>query len=117
MQDTGLVPAYSWGELFHRVGDRDDYEERRNILPSTSRSNRDDVTTRHQYLERLVMGLAGGAALTIPMLVMVLRKDLLTSLLTTSVATMLFAGALALFGTRLKWETVLASVVAYAAWD
>lgn len=68
-----------------------------------------------QLWERLWMGILGGLALIGPMLLMVLHKDLLTTLVTTSVATLLFAVALALLGTRLRGETVLASVAAYAA--
>lgn len=60
------------------------------------------------------MGLLGGLALISPMLLMVLHQDLLTTLLTVSVSTILFAGALAFF-TRLQGETMLASVAAYAA--
>jgi hypothetical protein len=70
---------------------------------------------RNLVLERLVMVLAGGAALIVPTVIMVPHKDLLTTLVVTSVATVMFAGALALFGTKLKGETVLASVAAYAA--
>jgi hypothetical protein len=118
MRDAGLVPTNdgpSLEVLYGRAEDRDNYEQRINILPGASRHSRQDIVTKRQYLERLGMGLAGGTALIIPMLIMVLRNDLITTLVTTAVATMLFAGALALLGTRLKGETVLASVAAYAA--
>ncbi|KAK4442520.1 hypothetical protein QBC34DRAFT_24554 [Podospora aff. communis PSN243] len=118
MYDANLVPMKdgpSWGILFSSAVDKEDYERRSNILPGASRHDRHNVMTRKLYLERLGMGLVGGLALIIPMVIMVLQKDLVTTLITTSVATMLFAGGLALLGTRLKGETVLASVAAYAA--
>ncbi|KAK0708059.1 hypothetical protein B0H67DRAFT_327235 [Lasiosphaeris hirsuta] len=116
MRDAGLVPEKDWEKLLARVkGEKKLYKKRYNILPSVSRNDRGDVMTRNLSLERLGMGLAGGAALIVPMLIMVLHKDLVTTLVTTSVATMLFAGGLALLGTKLRGETVLASVAAYAA--
>ncbi|KAK0616196.1 hypothetical protein B0T14DRAFT_567817 [Immersiella caudata] len=118
MRDANLVPMEdgpTFGILFSKAANKRDYEDGFNILPGASRHDRHNVTTRRDYLERLGMGLAGGLALIIPMLIMVLQKDLVTTLVTTSVATMLFAGGLALLGTRLKGETVLASVAAYAA--
>ncbi|KAK1751254.1 hypothetical protein QBC47DRAFT_391504 [Echria macrotheca] len=121
MRDAGLLPVkgkddLSWDDLYHRVKvDRDRYHDLQNVLPSQSRSRRHDAILANLYLDRLVMGLAGGTALIAPMLIMVLHKDLVTTLVTTTAATMLFAGALALLGTKLKGETVLASVAAYAA--
>jgi hypothetical protein len=121
MRDAALVPMkgeddLSWQSLYHRVDeDRERYRELENVLPCESRSSRWNMIERNLILERLAMGLAGGAALIVPMVIMVLHNDLLTTLLTTGVATMVFAGVLALFGKNLKGETVLGSVAAYTA--
>jgi hypothetical protein len=112
MQDAGLIPE---GQPPSPAEDRAAYDRRQNILPGVSRSEHQQKSDLFRFLERLGMGLGGGIALIVPMLVMVLRDDVLTQLLTTTVATMLFAGALAIFGRNLKGETVLASVAAYAA--
>lgn len=59
------------------------------------------------------MALIGGLSLISPMLIMVLHKDLLTTLLTTSISVLIFGFILALY---LKSpETVMGVVAAYAA--
>jgi len=65
--------------------------------------------------ERLWMGAFGGVAVIAPMLIMSLHRDLKTSLITSSVATMLFALELALHGENLKGQEVLGATAAYAA--
>jgi VIT1/CCC1 family predicted Fe2+/Mn2+ transporter len=121
MRDASLVPAkgsenLSWDDLYKgAIRDRLRYKGCQNVLPCESRGERWKAVSMKLYLERLAMGLAGGAALIAPMVIMVLKKDLVTTLVTTTVATMLFAGGLALLGTKLKGEMVLASVAAYAA--
>jgi hypothetical protein len=85
-----------------------------NILPGSSRGHYNARIYLAHFSERITMGLLGGLALIGPMLLMVLHKDLLTTLLTVGVSTILFAAALSVF-TQLQGETVLASVAAYAA--
>lgn len=57
----------------------------------------------------------GGIALIVPMLLMTLRNDLRTSLITASVVTAIFAVILALSGRDLGWKDVLAATAADAA--
>ncbi|KKA22965.1 hypothetical protein T310_3016 [Rasamsonia emersonii CBS 393.64] len=85
-----------------------------NILPGFSRGEYNTRIDLANFWERITMGLLGGLALIGPMLLMVLHKDLLTTLVTASVSTILFAVALSFF-TQLQGQTVLASVAAYAA--
>jgi hypothetical protein len=65
--------------------------------------------------ERLWMGAFGGIALIGPMHLMVLHRDLHTSIITASVATTLFAIFLAVTARNLAGKDVLAAVAAYAA--
>ena len=67
------------------------------------------------FWERLWMGGFGGIALIGPMLLMVLRRDLNTSIITASVATVLFAIFLAVTARSLAGKDVLAAVATYAA--
>lgn len=67
------------------------------------------------YGERLWMGAFGGIALIGPMLLMVLRRDLNTSIITACVATTLFIIILSLAGKDLRGKNVLAAAAAYAA--
>jgi hypothetical protein len=64
---------------------------------------------------RVVMALFGGASLIIHMLVMTLHPSQNTSLITTSVATFVFAIALALEATDTAGKDVLAATAAYTA--
>ena len=117
MNESGIIPPSSDD---HPVKLRPPRDQRLkeghfyNILPGSSRGNLNQRIDLAHFWERITMGLLGGLALISPMLLMVLHKDLLTTLLTVSVSTILFAAALAFF-TRLPGETVLASVAAYAA--
>lgn len=85
-----------------------------NILPGSSRGNYNARIDLGHFWERITMGLLGGIAFIAPMLMMVLHQDLLTTLITVSASTILFAAALSFF-TQLQGEKVLASVAAYAA--
>jgi hypothetical protein len=67
------------------------------------------------FWERLWMGGFGGTALIGPMLLMVLRRDSHTSIITASVATFLFASFPAVAVRILEGKDVLAAVAAYAA--
>ncbi|RYO80264.1 hypothetical protein DL766_007822 [Monosporascus sp. MC13-8B] len=67
------------------------------------------------FLNRLMMGTFGGLALIIPMLIMALLPGLKTSLITSSVATVLFASGVAEYADNAAGKDVLAAVAAYAA--
>ncbi|RYP68829.1 hypothetical protein DL771_006447 [Monosporascus sp. 5C6A] len=67
------------------------------------------------FLHRLVMGSFGGLALIIPMLIMALLPGLKTSLITSSVATVLFASLIARYEDNAAGKDILAAVAAYAA--
>jgi hypothetical protein len=95
--------------------DPGNFQDGENILPGTSRGEYNEMIKLAQFRDRFTLGLLGGLALIAPMLLMVLRKDLLTTLLTASVSTILFAAALAFFFPDLKGETVLGAVAGYAA--
>jgi hypothetical protein len=70
---------------------------------------------KQAFSERLWMGAFGGIALIGPMLLMSLHRDLKTSLITCSAATVLFAVVLAILGKSLKGQEVLGATAAYAA--
>ena len=112
MRGASLLPN---GGTDLRATDGYLYNNRNNILPGLSRGEHIAAARAALTWERLWMGLLGGLALIAPMLIMVLHKDLLTTLLTASVATVLFAGAMALLASETRGETVLAAVAAYAA--
>lgn len=67
------------------------------------------------FTGRILMAMFGGAALIGPMLIMTLHRSLNTSLITVSVATILFALLLALYATDSEGKDVLAATAAYAA--
>ena len=73
------------------------------------------MENRISFLSRLVMALFGGLALIAPTLIMALHPSLQTSLITTSIATFLFALALAFGATDSSGKDVLAATAAYAA--
>jgi hypothetical protein len=70
---------------------------------------------RKAYTERLIMGLFGGLALIGPMLIMVLKPSQTASLITVSVATIIFSLVLAKFATDSAAKDVLGATAAYAA--
>lgn len=70
---------------------------------------------KHDSLERLFLGSFGGIMLIGPMLLMVLNYSRNTTLITTSVATVLFTLMLAVFAHGMAGKDVLAAVAAYAA--
>lgn len=115
LSDPTGAGSEDYRRLKKGINDRGDYDRGFNILPRTSRHTRNEGERLAMTLERFRMGILGGLALIGPMLIMVLHKGLLTSLLTTSIATLLFAGALSCWGQSTKGETDLAMVAAYAA--
>ena len=65
--------------------------------------------------ERIIMAMFGGVALITPMLIMTLHPSTNVSLITTSLATFLFALILAFGATESAGKDVLAATAAYAA--
>lgn len=120
LREHNMIPVPTdppgWLRRVEKNIDEDqEWDRSRCILPGGSRSQRQEFIERKGLVERLTMGIAGGTAMIVPMLIMVLHKDLLTTLLVTSVSTLAFAGLLAIGGQGLKGDTVLAAVAAYAA--
>jgi hypothetical protein len=74
-----------------------------------------DERLRASLVSRLSMALFGAIALISPTLIMSLRSSLHTSLITTSVATVLFGLALAFGATDSSGKDVLAATSAYCA--
>lgn len=70
---------------------------------------------KQAFTERIWMGALGGIAVIGPMLLMSLHRTLVASLVTSSVATVLFTLVLALGARNLKGQEVLGAVAAYAA--
>lgn len=64
---------------------------------------------------RFHMALFGGLALITPMLIMANKQGLISTLVTTSVATVIFAAAIVVIGDDLSGKDVLASTAAYTA--
>jgi len=64
---------------------------------------------------RLHMALLGGVALITPMLIMALYPGLVVNLVTTSVATVIFAVLVVVIGTDASGKDILASTAAYSA--
>ena len=116
MDDIEVIPTSTSDHpvRLSRPDDRTKFKEGYNILPGASRGHYNARIDLAFFWQRITMGFLGGLALIGPMLFMVLYKDLLATLLTVSVSTIVFAAALAFF-TQLRGETVLASVAAYAA--
>ncbi|KAL5313045.1 hypothetical protein ACEPPN_019472 [Leptodophora sp. 'Broadleaf-Isolate-01'] len=84
-------------------------------LRELDRKRRQDIAQKSALSSRLVMALFGGIALIAPMLVMVFHPSRSVSLITSSLATFLFAIILA-FGARdSTGKDVLAATAAYTA--
>ena len=81
-------------------------------LDSLGRQRRSEETA---LTERLVMAMFGGVALIAPMLIMTLHPSRNVSLITTSLATFIFALFLAVGATNSAGKDVLAATAAYAA--
>ena len=76
---------------------------------------RESRARKHAFTARLRMALFGGMALIGPMLLMALVAGKTASLVTASVATVLFALTLAFFASDSLGKDVLAATAAYAA--
>jgi hypothetical protein len=73
-------------------------------------AGREERVRKKQWKERLAMALFGGIALIGPTLIMTLHPGRTTSLVTASLATMLFALALALFAKSNTGKDVLVRI-------
>ena len=76
---------------------------------------RESRQRKHAFTERLAMALFGGVALIGPVLIMTIHPSQTKSLVTVSVATILFALCLAIFANSTAAKDVLAATAAYAA--
>ena len=76
---------------------------------------REKRSKRTALTERIFMAIFGGVALIAPMLIMTLHPSRNVSLITTSLATFIFALILALGATNSAGKDVLAATAAYAA--
>lgn len=76
---------------------------------------REERSQKQAFTERVVMAMFGGAALIGPMLIMTLHPSRNTSLITVSVATFVFALALAFIARDSAGKDVLGATAAYAA--
>lgn len=76
---------------------------------------REERDQRKAFTQRLLMAMFGGVALIAPMLIMVLHPTRTVSLVTTSVATILFALVLAFGAQDSSGKDVLGATAAYAA--
>jgi hypothetical protein len=83
-------------------------------LPGDSRAHIIRQRELEAIVKRFGVALAGGMALLIPMLIMVLHKDLLTTLLTVSVAIVIFSVLIAVYSHQTTSE-ILTLTAAYAA--
>lgn len=118
MEEAYLLPdprSRDYASLERHIQDGEDYNKRLDILPGYSRHEQTKRIRSERRLQRLRMGILGGLSLIAPMLIMVLHHDLLTTLMVASLATLLFAGALAWWGKQHSGEAVLGAVAAYAA--
>lgn len=70
---------------------------------------------RKAFTSRLIMALFGGIALIVPTVIMAKNQGINFSLITTAIATVLFALILALGATDSTGKDVLGATAAYAA--
>jgi hypothetical protein len=104
---TGLSPSRSV-EVAERAAGNLGFRE----LDQKGRIQRE---RKKAFTGRVIMAMFGGAALIGPMLVMTLHQSRNTSLITVSVATFIFALALAVGAGDSSGKDVLAATAAYAA--
>lgn len=88
------------GSLHYRELDKDGREAR---------------AQKNAFSERLWMAIFGGVALLVPVIIMTMVKGVIASLVTTSVAILLFAFILAVFASNTLGKDLLAATAAYAA--
>jgi hypothetical protein len=108
MEDKGLVQRGGGQGL------RTPIDRRFPELPGHARKSFNRARSLNDFLNRCIFALFGGISLIGPMLLMVLHKNILTTLLTVSVSVVIFGCLVAVFSTGTP-ENVLAAVAAYAA--
>lgn len=111
MEDAGLIRDFMdpKGRLPRT---RDDPQDP--ILPGTARSVANEAAKAEELVIRFLMATVGGLALIVPVLVMSFFPGRNVSLVTTSVAMLLFAAGITLM-TKLAPDQVLGATAAYAA--
>ena len=83
-------------------------------LPGNSRGRVVQEKESRAFAQRLSVALIGGLALLVPVIIMAVRKTLLKSLLTISVAVLLFSLAIAIFSHQTSVQ-VMSVTAAYTA--
>ena len=111
MEDAGLIPNH-----MHPKGRLPGTLDRAHSaeLPGTARGMANEEARAQQLTVRFFMAVVGGLALLIPMLVMTYYPGRNVSVVTTSVAMLIFAAMITL-GTQLAPDQVLGATAAYAA--
>lgn len=111
MKDAGLIP-----DFMNPKGDlpRTRDNPRNPILPGRARSVANEAAKAERLVVRFLMATVGGLALIVPVLVMSFFPGRNVSLVTTSVAMLLFAAGITLM-TKLTPDQVLGATAAYAA--
>lgn len=84
-------------------------------LPLDSRPRARMLRDMEEFITRFAFAVFGGLSLVGPMILMVLRKDILTSLLTVSVSVLLFAFIVSIWAVDASPSVVMTMVTAYAA--
>ncbi|KAK1757520.1 hypothetical protein QBC47DRAFT_376246 [Echria macrotheca] len=79
------------------------------------RISKSELARKHAFVSRFVMALFGGIALIVPTVIMAKTQGINVSLITTSVAVVLFGIALAFGATDSTGKDVLAATAAYTA--
>ena len=79
------------------------------------KKGREQRSKKQAFIQRIIMAMFGGLALIGPMLIMTLHPSRNTSLITVSIATFLFALALAFIAKDSSGKDVLGATAAYAA--
>lgn len=95
--------------------DRRDYiakDENQPELPLNSRPGLRMLRDTEEFIMRFAFAIFGGLSLVGPMILMVLRKDILTSLLTVSVSVLLFAFIISLWAADATPSVVMTMVTA-----
>lgn len=104
LEDTNLLGRD------YRAKDNDDPQ-----LPIGSRPSLRMLRDTEEFIKGFAFALFGGLSLLAPMILMVLHKDILTTLLTVSVSVLLFAFIVALWLADASPSTVVVTVAAYSA--
>jgi VIT1/CCC1 family predicted Fe2+/Mn2+ transporter len=90
------------------------YDSANPQLPGDSRARIVHEREAQAIIKRFCVAFVGGMALLIPMIIMVLHKDLLTTLLVVSVSVILFAVLIAIYSHQSPVD-ILTLTAAYAA--